>query len=222
MHARHRLIAEDLRLDHVRRDTALAQAPVDRRRLHVRTRVDPRIVEVRAAAFDRGSPTQHLGDLLELVEPDEIRHVSVLLRGACRVERRDGGRRRRREHRRRLHQLRSVARACTLDEVPDEWRDAIRAETLHLRPAETVGEHDDDLTGSIEERRIEVGQRRRIVRGAHTESVEHGRGHAEETSSCVIRRDRAHRAELLVERAQHRWTILRREPRSGSSTPVPL
>ena len=94
VHPRHRLRPEDLGLDDVRWDAALAQARVDRRHLDVAARVDGGIVEVRSAAHDRAAPPEHRGDLGELLEPQEIRDVAVLEGRSGGIHRRDRCRRR--------------------------------------------------------------------------------------------------------------------------------
>jgi hypothetical protein len=149
VHAGHRLVAEDLRLDDPRLSTALPQARVDAWDLHVLARIDARVVKVGAAPVRAGAPAQHLRDLRELIEPQEIRHVAVLLGRSRRVQRGDRRGRGGGKDRRRLDELRLVVTSRALDDRRDERHVACRAEGPKLGQAKPVGEDHHDLPDAL-------------------------------------------------------------------------
>src|SRR3982074_3439779 len=83
-------------------------------------RVDRAIVEERPAPLRGRSPTKHLRDDGELLEPEEVRDVAVLLRRARGLHGGDGGRGRRREDRRRVDELRGVVSRGSVEDPREE------------------------------------------------------------------------------------------------------
>ena len=129
VHAVHRLESEWLRLDHICRHSGPAKSRIDRTDPDVNARVHTGVVKVGAAPVHGGPPAQHLRDLRELLEPDEVREVPVLLGCPSRVERRDrrgGGRR---KDRRGFDELRPIMAGRALDDRCDERHVAGRAES---------------------------------------------------------------------------------------------
>src|SRR5256885_17003979 len=90
----------------------------------------------------RSPPAQHLRHLRELLEPDEVREISVLLRGPRCVQRRDRRGGRRRKDRRRLDELRPLMPLGTLEDRRDARHVARRTEGPKLRQAQPAAEHD--------------------------------------------------------------------------------
>src|SRR5207237_813352 len=137
--------------------------------------IDGLVVEERAAARHSGSPAKHLGDRGELLEPDEIRDVAVLLRGARGVERRDRGRRSRWEDRAGLDELRAVVAPGAVEKRGEEGNVARGTQRAQLAETEAIGEDDEDVphplkadpTESTKRQRLRgvVGHRRRILGG---------------------------------------------------------
>ena len=211
MHPRHRLRAEDLRLDDPRGSPALTNAAVHRTDLHVITRIDPLVVEVRAATVHAGSPAQHLGDLRELLEPDEVRDVPVLLRRPRGVQSGDRSGRRRRKDRRGLDELRAIASLRAREKRGDKGSVTRRAKRAKLRGAQPVSEDDHDLPHAFAQIGIERAERRRIGVVARADEVQHCHRDVQQTASVVVRRHETARAKTLDERAGHRRTILRRD-----------
>ena len=93
-----------------------------------------------------------------------------------------------------FEQLRGFAPVRALDDPGEERRGAGGAKLLELPPAEAIGEHDDDLTRAVEEVRIELAERRRIVIEPLAEGRQHSRRDVEESLPGVVRQHRAARA----------------------------
>src|SRR5438132_11195469 len=182
---------------------------MDRRHLHVVAWIDGLVVEERAAGRHSGSPARHLGDRGELLEPDEIRDVAVLRRGARGVERRDRGRRRRWEDRAGLDELRAVVAPGAVEKRGEEGNVARGTQRAQLAETEAIGEDDEDLPHTLTKGHREITKWQRIALVAGAEDVQHCRGDVDETAAGVIREDEVARAETLEERVGHRRTILR-------------
>src|SRR5205807_914319 len=145
----------------------------------------------------------------ELLEPDEIRDVAVLLRGARGVERRDRGRRSRWEDRAGLDELRAVVAPGAVEKRGEEGNVARGTQRAQLAETEAIGEDDKDLPHTLTKGHREITKWQRIALVAGAEDVQHCRGDVDETAAGVIREDEVARAETLEERVGHRRTILR-------------
>src|SRR6266540_1612431 len=211
VHSRHRLHAEELGLDERRRQAAFAQPAMDRRDLHVGSWIDARVVEIRATPRRGLPPAEHLRHLSEFLEPDEVGDVPVLERRARRVHRGDRRGRGRGKYGRRLHELRALAPSRAIAELGEERRVAAIAVQIELPLPEAVDEDHDDAARSVAQRGIEIRERRRILRLARAEHVEHRRRDVQQSASVVVGWDEAARAQTLDERLRHPWTILPRD-----------
>src|SRR5205814_7608572 len=98
----------------------------------------------------------------ELLEPNEVGEVPMLLGCPSRVERRDRRCRGRRKDRRRLDELRAIVPSRTLGYRRDERHVAGGAERAQLRQAEPVRENENDLSNPLAKSRLEGAQPRWI------------------------------------------------------------